>query len=43
MGFSELAGCGIRVSLPWDVAEDAPERFLGAWAAMRARLSQRAA
>jgi cysteine desulfurase len=43
MGFSALAGCGIRVSLPWDAAEDAPERFLGAWAAMRARLSQRAA
>jgi cysteine desulfurase len=43
MGFGELAGCGIRVSLPWDAAEDAPERFLGAWAAMRARLSQRAA
>ena len=43
MGFAELAGCGIRVSLPWDAAEDAPERFLGAWAAMRARLSKQAA
>ena len=28
MGFAALAGCGIRVSLPWDAAEDAPERFL---------------
>lgn len=40
MGLGALAGCGIRVSLPWDAAEDAPERFLAAWAAMRARLSQ---
>jgi cysteine desulfurase len=43
MGYGELAGCGIRVSLPWDAPEDAPERFLEAWAAMRARLSKRAA
>jgi cysteine desulfurase len=43
MGFAELAGCGIRVSLPWDAAGDAPERFLAAWAAMRARLSKQAA
>ncbi|MBV1799831.1 aminotransferase class V-fold PLP-dependent enzyme [Siccirubricoccus sp. G192] len=43
MGFGEAAGCGIRVSLPWNAAEDAPERFLEAWAAMRARLSRRAA
>jgi len=43
MGYGELAGCGIRVSLPWDAPEDAPERFLAAWAAMRARLSRRAA
>lgn len=43
MGFAELAGCGIRVSLPWNAAEDAPERFLDAWAAMRARLSKKAA
>jgi cysteine desulfurase len=42
MGFGEAAGCGIRVSLPWNAAEDAPERFLEAWAAMRARLSRRA-
>jgi len=43
MGFGELAGCGIRVSLPWDAPDDASERFLAAWAAMRARLSRRAA
>ena len=39
MGFGEAAGCGIRVSLPWNAPEDAPERFLAAWAAMRERLA----
>ena len=43
MGLGPLAGCGIRVSLPWDAPEDAPERFLEAWSAMRARLSKSAA
>jgi cysteine desulfurase len=43
MGFGEDAGCGIRVSLPWNAPEDAAERFLVAWAAMRDRLSRRAA
>ena len=43
MGLGPLAGCGIRVSLPWNTPEDAPERFLAAWAAMRARLSKTAA
>jgi len=43
MGAGEAAGAGIRVSLPWNAPEDAPERFLAAWAAMRARLSRRAA
>jgi cysteine desulfurase len=43
MGLGALAGCGVRVSLPWDAAEDAPERFLSAWSAMRARLSKSAA
>ncbi|WP_191084006.1 cysteine desulfurase family protein [Roseococcus microcysteis] len=42
MGFGELAGCGIRVSLPWNAPDDAPQRFLEAWAAMRNRLSSRA-
>ena len=37
------AGCAIRVSLPWNAAPDAAERFLEAWSAMRARLSRRAA
>jgi cysteine desulfurase len=39
----EAAGCAIRVSLPWNAPEDAPERFVSAWSAMRARLSRRAA
>ncbi len=40
---ASAAGCAIRVSLPWDAPEDAPERFVFAWSAMRARLSRRAA
>lgn len=43
MGLGAAAGCAIRVSLPWDAAEDAPERFVQAWSAMRDRLSRRAA
>ena len=44
MGLGEAAaGCAIRVSLPWNVPEDAPERFVAAWSAMRERLSRRAA
>jgi len=43
MGAGEAAGAGIRVSLPWNAPEDAPERFLEAWGAMRARLLRRAA
>ncbi|MFL1460809.1 cysteine desulfurase family protein [Roseococcus sp. DSY-14] len=43
MGFGEDAGCGIRVSLPWNAPEDAAERFLHAWRAMRDRLSSRRA
>jgi cysteine desulfurase len=41
MGFGADAGCGIRVSLPWNAPVDAAERFLHAYAAMRARLSSR--
>ncbi len=37
---AEAAGCGLRVSLPWNAPEDAPERLLDAWAAMRGRLSR---
>ncbi len=37
------AGCAIRVSLPWDAPEDAPERFVAAWSAMRARRLSRGA
>ena len=40
---ASAAGCAIRVSLPWNAPEDAPERFVLAWSAMRARLSRRAA
>ena len=44
MGLGEAAaGCAIRVSLPWNAPEDAPERFVAAWSAMRERLSRRAA
>jgi cysteine desulfurase len=43
MGLGAAAGCAIRVSLPWDVAEDAVPRFLAAWHAMRGRLSRPAA
>jgi cysteine desulfurase len=41
MGLGEQAGCAIRVSLPWDAAPEAAERFLAAWSAMRARLSRK--
>lgn len=37
MGFGANAACGIRISLPWNAPEDAPERFLAAYAAMLAR------
>jgi cysteine desulfurase len=43
MGFDAEAGCGIRVSLPWNAPDDAAERFLQAYATMRARLSSRRA
>jgi cysteine desulfurase len=38
MGFGASAGCAIRVSLPWDAPEDAPERFLAALGTVLARL-----
>lgn len=43
MGLGAAAGCGIRVSLPWDAPADAAERFLTAWSAMRNRLGRSAA
>lgn len=43
MGHGEAAGCGVRVSLPWNAPADAAERFLGAWGAMRERLARWAA
>jgi cysteine desulfurase len=43
MGLGPVAGDAIRVSLPWNAPPDAPDLFLEAWAAMRRRLSRRAA
>jgi cysteine desulfurase len=40
---ADQAGSAIRVSLPWNTPDDAADRFLAAHAAMRARLSRRAA
>jgi cysteine desulfurase len=31
MGLDALAGCAIRVSLPWNCPDDAPARFLAAY------------
>lgn len=38
MGFGADAKCGMRISLPWNAPEDAPGRFLAAYAAMLRRL-----
>lgn len=43
MGLGSDAGCAIRVSLPWNAAEDSAVRFVEAWGAMRARVTRRAA
>lgn len=43
MGLGAEAACAIRVSLPWNAPQDAHERFLAVWSAMRDRLSRRAA
>jgi cysteine desulfurase len=40
MGLRDRAGCAIRVSLPWNAPDDAAERFVAAWSAMRDRLSR---
>ncbi|MBR0655957.1 cysteine desulfurase family protein [Plastoroseomonas arctica] len=40
MGFGALAGCAIRVSLPWNATAADVEGFVDAWAAMRARISR---
>ena len=40
MGLGADAGCAIRVSLPWNAPEDAAERFLAAYGAMRQRLGR---
>ncbi len=43
MGFGADAACGLRISLPWNAPDTAPERFLQAYAVMHARLSSRRA
>jgi cysteine desulfurase len=43
MGFGTDAACAIRVSLPWNAPDDAAERFVAAWGAMRAQVARRAA
>jgi cysteine desulfurase len=43
MGLGKDAGCTIRVSLPWDAPDDAAERFVAAWAAMREQVRRHAA
>jgi cysteine desulfurase len=40
MGLGPLAGSAIRISLPWNAPEEAPRRFLDAYAAMAARLAR---
>ncbi|MDW8445633.1 MAG: aminotransferase class V-fold PLP-dependent enzyme [Acetobacteraceae bacterium] len=42
MGLGPLAASTIRVSLPWDAPDDAPPRFLAAYAATAGRLAARA-
>jgi len=42
MGFSELAGQAIRVSLTWNAPDDAAEKFGAAYAAMTRRALRRA-
>ncbi|MGC9268904.1 cysteine desulfurase family protein [Acidiphilium sp.] len=37
MGLDDLAGCAIRVSLPWNAPDDAPARFLLAYRRLAAR------
>ena len=43
MGLGDLAGCAIRVSLPWNAPDDTAGRFVVAWSAMRAKLARHAA
>jgi cysteine desulfurase len=43
MGLGELAGCAVRVSLPWNAAAEDAERFIAAYLEMAGRLLRRAA
>ena len=40
MGLGPLAGCAIRVSLPWSATEDDADAFIAAYAAMAGRLTR---
>ncbi|MDW8445139.1 MAG: hypothetical protein RML45_13405 [Acetobacteraceae bacterium] len=41
MALGPLASSAIRVSLPWNAADDAPARFLDTYAVVAARLASR--
>jgi cysteine desulfurase len=43
MGLGDLAGCAVRVSLPWNAAAEDAERFIAAYLEMAGRLLRRAA
>ena len=43
MGLGDLAGCAVRVSLPWNAAAEDAERFIAAYLDMAGRLLRRAA
>ena len=43
MGLGALAGCAVRVSLPWNAAAEDAERFIAAYLEMAGRLLRRAA
>jgi cysteine desulfurase len=42
MGLAELAGCAIRVSLPWNATEAEIDSFIASYTAMAGRLAQKA-
>lgn len=43
MGLGELAGCAVRVSLPWNATAEDADRFIAAYLEMARRLLRRAA
>jgi cysteine desulfurase len=42
MGLTQLAGCAIRVSLPWNATEADVDSFVAAYGAMADRLAHKA-